>query len=211
MEAMINNNNLIALKNRVSVLFKNNIKTIIFIFLSIILIIIFFQYYMYKKDNEVLELSILYDQAKADINSNNFDEIMNLISKDSGFFGILASLELMKKSLNNKDYQYAYNKYLELLKNNKSKEIYNSIIALHGAYNLIDYISTDNILILLSFVDESSISFVGYKDELEYLISIKNNDIVIREKLSNKILKNENVPEAIKERVRKLNELQKYR
>ena len=35
--------------------------------------------------------------------------------------------------------------YIKLLKGNKSKTIYNSIIALHGAYNLIEYVSEKDI------------------------------------------------------------------
>ena len=207
---MIDKNIQKTIKNRISVLLKNNFKVLIFLALSILLIIIFFQYYLYQKDNKVLKLSILYDQAKTDFNSNYFDETMNFISQDDGFFGILASLELIKKSLTNKDYSYTYNKYLELLERNDSKNIYNSIIALHGAYNLIDYLPSDNISNLLSYVDESLVSFVGYKYEVEYLLSIKNSDMNRKEELFKKILNNENIPETIKDRVRKLNEFQKY-
>ena len=207
---MIDKNKQTTIKNRISVLLKNNFKVLIFLALSILLIIIFFQYYLYHKDNKVLKLSILYDQAKTDFNSNYFDETMNFISQDDGFFGILATLELIKKSLTNKDYNYTYIKYLELLERNDSKNIYNNIIALHGAYNLIDYLSSDNISNLLSFVDESLVSFVGYKYEVEYLLSIKNNDMNRKEELFIKILNNENISETIKERVRKLNEFQKY-
>ena len=47
----------------------------------------------------------------------------------------------------NKDYILAYEKYLEILNKNSSQNIYNSLISLHGAYNLVDYISE----ILLSY------------------------------------------------------------
>ena len=97
-----------------------------------------------------------------------------------------------------------------MLKGSESKSVYNSIIALHGAYNLIDYISNDNISNLLTFVDESHISFIGYNNEVEYLLALKNNDITRREELSDKILNNSFISESVKERVRKLNEFEKY-
>ena len=207
---MIDKKRQISITNKVATIFKNNIKTIIFLISSFFLVFIFSQYYLNQKENKVLELSILFDQAKSNINSNDFEETMNSIAKENGIFGIIASLELIKKTLDNKDYNYAYNQYLILLKDNESKSIYNSIIALHGAYNLIDYVSSDNISNLLIFVDESHLSFIGYRDEVDYLLSIKNNDFTRREELSKKILNNGNISETIKERVRKLNEFEKY-
>ena len=207
---MIDKKRQISITNKVATIFKNNIKTIIFLISSFFLVFIFSQYYLYQKENKVLELSILFDQAKSNINSNDFEETMNSIAKENGIYGILASLELIKKTLDNKDYNYAYNQYLILLKDNESKSIYNSIIALHGAYNLIDYVSSNNISNLLIFVDESHLSFIGYRDEVDYLLSIKNNDFTRREELSKKILNNGNISETIKERVRKLNEFEKY-
>ena len=207
---MIDKKRQISITNKVATIFKNNIKTIIFLISSCFLVFIFSQYYLNQKENKVLELSILFDQAKSNINSNDFEETMNSIAKENGIYGILASLELIKKTLDNKDYNYAYNQYLILLKDNESKSIYNSIIALHGAYNLIDYVSSDNISNLLIFVDESHLSFIGYRDEVDYLLSIKNNDFTRREELSKKILNNGNISETIKERVRKLNEFEKY-
>ena len=135
---------------------------------------------------------------------------MNLVAKENGIFGILASLEIINKSLGNNDYSYAYIQYIKLLKSNKSKIIYNSIIALHGAYNLIEYVSEEDISNLLSYVDESTVSFIGYKHEIEYLLSIITNDFDKRKKLFNKILNNENIHGNIKERVKKINEFEKY-
>ena len=208
---MIDNKKQIPFSDKISKIFKNNLKVIIFLVLSLILIFIFLQYSLYQKENKVLKISLLYDQAKTNDNLNEFEEKMNLIAKENGIFGILASLDLIKKSLSNNDYNYAYNKYLQLLKSEVSNRIYNSIIALHGSYNLIDYVSSDNVSNLLSFVDESSISFVGYKNEVEYLLSIKNNNINISQEILHQILNNESISEAIKERVRKINEFEKYK
>ena len=165
---MIDKKRQISITNKVATIFKNNIKTIIFLISTFFLVFIFFQYYLYQKENKVLELSILFDQAKSNINSNDFEETMNSIAKENGIYGILASLELIKKTLDNKDYNYAYNQYLILLKDNESKSIYNSIIALHGAYNLIDYVSSDNISNLLIFVDDKwfNQNFDQYKSSI---------------------------------------------
>ena len=172
---MIDRNKQTTFTNQVTDIFKKNSRTIIFLVVALFLVFIFFQYYLYQKENKVLKLSILYDQTQSNVNSNDFEETMNLIAKENGIFGILASLDLIKKSLSNNDYNYAYNVYLKLLKSKDSNRIYNSIIALHGSYNLIDNVSSDKVSNLLSFVDESFISFMGYKNEVEYLLSIKNN------------------------------------
>ena len=96
-----------------------------------------------------------------------------------------------------------------MLKNNNIDNIYNSIIALHGSYNLIDYVSVNEIIELLSYVDENYKNLQGHKKEIEYLISIKNNDKFSRENIYKAIISNKNIPTSIKERVRKINEFEK--
>ena len=71
---MIDKKRQISITNKVTTIFKNNIKTIIFLISSFFLVFIFSQYYLYQKENKVLELSILFDQAKSNINSNDFEE-----------------------------------------------------------------------------------------------------------------------------------------
>jgi len=196
--------------DRIKFILKNNIKVITFISLFILLIILLYQYYFYQKEQKPLKLSKLYDQVDSNFNSSDFEETMSIIAKENGIFGILASLKIINKSLKNNDYYFAYNQYIKLLKNNKSKKVYNSIIALHGSYNLIDYISEENILNLLTFVDESSVSFIGYKYEIEYLLSIMNSDIDKKKQLFNIIVSSGNISEKIKGRVKKIDEFEKY-
>jgi len=210
MEKMIDNSKKTSLIDQVRTLFENKFKTIIYIILAFIFIIIIFQYYFYQKEKKILELSIMYNNAKSNVDINRFNEQMNLIAKKNGIFSIMASLDLIEKNLDNKDYNLAFNEYLKILKNNESKRIYNSIIALHAAYNLIDYVSSDNIINLLTFIDKSNNEFIGYKNEIEFLLSIKNNDISKREELTLIILNNDIISETIKERVRKINEFEKY-
>jgi len=196
--------------NKFLFFFKKYLKSIISIFLFLLLIIIFYQYFIYQKEQKVLKLSKIYDQVDSNFNSSEFEEKLNIIAKENGIFGILASLELINESLKNNDYSYAYIEYLKLLESRKSKKVYNSIIALHGAYNLIDYIPLKDISNLLSFVDESSVYFIGYKSEILYLLSVMNNDLDKSNELLKNILNNENISEKIKERVKKINEFEKY-
>ena len=210
MEAMTDKSKKISLIDQVRNLFENKFKTIIYTILAFIFIVIIFQLYFYQKEKKILELSIMYDHAKSNVDINEFIEQMNLIAKKNGIFSIMASLDLIEKNLDNHDYNLAFNEYLKILKNNESKKIYNSIVALHAAYNLFDYVSSDNIINLLTFIDKSNNEFIGYKNEIEFLLSVKNNDIAKREELTLKILNNDIISEIIKERVRKINEFEKY-
>ena len=92
-----------------------NIKLIIYSVLVFIFFLITYQIYLFKQNAKILELSILYDQAKANINSVEFNQNMNLIAQENGIYGNLASLELIKNKLSNKDYNGAYIDYLNLL------------------------------------------------------------------------------------------------
>ena len=207
---MINKYNFSGFFNKLFVLLNKNIQFIFYFILATAFIIIIFQIYLFKKDSRILELSILYDQAKASVNSEDFVESMDVIAREKGIYGILASLELINKKLDNKKYSNAYEGYLKLLKENKSKKIYNSIVALHASYNLIDYISSDKIEKLLSFVDKSYVSFKGFHDEILYLLTFKDEKLERRNELLNEIMNNDSISLAIKERIRKLNEFEKY-
>ena len=210
METMIDKSKKTSLIDQVRTLFENKFKIIIYTILAFIFIIIIFQYYFYQKEKKILELSIMYDHAKSNVDINGFSEQMNLIAKKNGIFSIMASLDLIEKNLDNKDYNLAFNEYLKILKNNESKRVYNSIIALHAAYNLIDYVASDNIITLLTFIDKTHNEFIGYKNEIQFLLSIKNNDIAQRDELTLQILNNDIISETLKERVRKINEFEKY-
>ena len=208
---MINKDRQMAFLNKVKFLIKNNIKFMTYFILVIFFLIIIFQYYLYTKNNQTLKLSILYDQTLENVDSEGFIQNINLIAKENGTYGIIASLELIKNYISNKEYLIAYNEYLKLIEDNKSKKIYNSIVSLHGAYSLIEHISSDKIENLLTFVDSSYISFNGYYKEILYLLAIKDRKINKMNELSKKILNDENISYNIKERVRKLDEFRKYK
>ena len=190
---------------------KNNIKFIIYTVLAFIITIIIYQIYLFKHNEKILGLSILYDQAKTNIDSDEFDQKMNLISQENGIYGILASLELIKYKLSKNNYNEAYNDYLNLLNNNDTDKLYRSIIALHGSYNLLDYVSSEKIKTLLSYIDTTLESFIGYYYEILYLLSVKDNSIQEKKILYNKILENEQISSTIKDRIQKINEFEKYK
>ena len=207
---MNNKHNSAGFINKLFVLLNKNIQFIFYFILAAAFIIIIFQIYIFKKDSRILELRILYDQAIASVNSEDFVESMDVIAREKGIYGILASLELINIKLDNKRYSKAYEDYLKLLKENKSKKIYNSIVALNASYNLIDYISSDKIKKILSFVDKSFVSFKGFHDEILYLLAFKDEKLERKNELFSEIMNNDSISLTIKERIRKLNEFEKY-
>lgn len=197
--------------NQITKLFKKNYKIFLVIFFIVILSIILLQFYFYQQNNKIFKLSILYDQAVTNINNNDFNDSLIQIAKENNMFGIFASLELIQKDINNEDYNKAYEEYLILLKKSKSKDIYNTIIALHGSYNLFDYIDSIKISNLLEYVNDDLIDFQGYKKEIQYLIFINDNNLEESNKLLKEILNNANISINIKERIKKFNEYNKYK
>ena len=190
---------------------KSNVKYITYFVIVIISISIILQIYYFQQNKKILKLSILYDQAMTNLDSEEFNEKMNIIAKENNIFGILASLELIKNNLINKKFNESYNDYLNLLNERNSGHIYQSIIALHGSYNLLDYVSNDKIEILLSYVDENLDEFISYRYEILFLLSTKYSNKKEREDLYNNILKNEKISKTIKDRIKKINEFEKYK
>ena len=208
---MINKKENLNFFNKIGVLIRNNFKLIIIILAGIFLFFILYQYYNYYNNNKTLKLSKLYHQAVKNNNINNFEEKLKLIAEDNGTFGVLASLDLISQGIENKDYKYSYNHYLKLLEKKSLKKTYINIVALHGAYNLFDHISNEEVINLLYYVDPSLESFIGHKLEIAYFLAIRNNNNSERIKLSSEILNNKDISKQIKERIRKLDEFEKYK
>ena len=207
MPSKIKNNFFKNLSEKIS----NNFKIIIYIILFFIVTIIIYQIYLFKNNEKILELSIFYDKAKININSNEFDKNMNSIALENGIYGILASLELIKSKLSKNSYNDAYIDYLNLLSNKDADKLYRAIIALHGSYNLLDYVSSEKIKDFLPYIDETLESFIGYRYEILYLLSVKDNNHQEKQVLYNKILEHEQISASIKDRIQKINEFEKYK
>ncbi len=191
-------------------LFKQNAKVIISFVLIIVLFFAGLQIYFFIKNKKILELSITYNDSKYSNSQIDFIEHMNEIAVTKSFYGLLASLELINNKINNNQHNESYEDYIKLLNNKSIDNLYKTLIAVHGSYNLLNKISNDKINKLLTYVDPSIESFIGYRLELLFLLSVNNgrkNEIT---SLYEQIIKNDRISLSIKERVKKINEFEKY-
>ena len=192
-------------------LIKKNIKAIIFFVIAIIIFIAGLQIYFFIKNKKILELSISYNNAKYSNSQIDFIDRMNEIAETKSFYGLLASLELINNKINNSKYNESYDKYLELLNNKNIDYLYKTLLAVHGSYNLIDKINNEKIAKLISYIDESLDSFIDYRLELLFLLSLNNGNINKTNSLYEQIIEDDSISLSIKERVKKINEFEKYK
>ena len=184
-------------------------------------------------NNKILNTSIEYDSIFLNNSSENFESIIDKISNEKNFYGILASLEKIKLQLSNKKFKEANDAYKKLLQNKNITNIYKSAIAIHASYSLLKQIDiikdfslkrddiktiSENIESYLLFVDQNLESYQGFKLEILFLLSIieqdLNKQLLISETTNNlykKIQENEKIQLSIKERVNKIYEFQKYK
>ena len=191
-------------------LIKQNVKVIIFFALIIAVFIAGLQIYFFNKNKKTLELSIAYNDSKYSNSQIDFIEHMNEIAETKSFYGLLASLELINNKINNNQYNESYEDYLKLLNNKNIDNLYKTLLAVHGSYNLLDKINNEKIDNLLTYIDESLDSFIGYRLELLFLLSVNNGNINKINSLYEQIIKDDKISLSIKERVEKINEFEKY-
>ena len=191
-------------------LIKQNIKVIIFFALIIVLVIAGLQTYSFYKNKKILELSIAYNDLKYSNSQMDFIEHMNEIAETKSFYGLLASLALIKNKINRNKYNESYEDYLKLLNNKNIDNLYKTLLAVHGSYNLFDKINNEKINKLLTYTDESLDSFIGYRLELFFLMSVNNGNINKINSLYEQIIKDDRISLSIKKRVKKINEFEKY-
>ena len=191
-------------------LVKQNAKVIILFALIIVLVFAGLQIYFFNKNKKILELSIVYNDSKYSNSQIDFIEHMNEIAVTRSFYGLLASLELINNKINNNQYNESYEDYIKLLNNKKIDNLYKTLLAVHGSYNLLNKISDEKIDKLITYIDESIDSFIGYRLELLFLLSVNNRNMDKINSLYEQIIKNDRIPLSIKERVKKINEFEKY-
>ena len=191
-------------------LIKQNIKVIISFALIMLLFFAGLQIYLFNKNKKILELSIAYNNLKYSNSQTDFIEHMNEIAETKSFYGLLASLELINNKINNNQYNESYEDYLKLLNNKNIENLYKTLLATHGSYNLLDKISNEKIDKLLTYTDESLDSFLGYRLELLFLLSVNNGNINKIKSLYEQIIEDDRITLSIKERVKKINEFEKY-
>ena len=218
-----------SLISKIQIFFKSNYKIISFLFLIFLIFFFLLQFFFYYKNNQILDISIKYNQLKSNTSSNlsnnDFKESLKQFSNNKNFYNILSKLEIIKINLEDNDIIKAKDNYFELLKNSKLSHIYKSAIATNAAYNLIDKINKNNhieiinyINDLLFYIDVNLESYYGYKIEIQYLISYieyDNNSTSSMfekvEQLFELVQENEQISADIKERVKKIHEFQKYK
>ena len=100
---------------------------------------------------------------------------------------------------------------MNLLNNKNIDNIYKTLLAIHASYYLLNKIDSKNIINLLSYVDMSLESFVGYRLEILYLLSITQGNINKTNSLYDEIINNNQISLSIKERVKKINGFEKYK
>ena len=186
-------------------------KNLIYISVFIVFLILFisgFQFYKYYSNKQILKSSIIFNQLK---NSQlDFNE-MNKLSNENNYFGLLASFELINNQINNKNYVEAYESYIKLLKKKNIDSLYKSLISIHSSYNLLDKIDSKKIHELISYYDNNITSFKGYYLEILYLLSLIEEDSETSLKLYDQISQDNKISNLIKERVRKINDFEKFK
>lgn len=208
MEKITKNN--INFFSKIKNFFQKNIKFLTFGILILVILISIFQIYIFIQKQKILKMSIEYNNLfDSNLNIDLSDKLYS-ISKENNFYGLLASLELINNKISKNNFNESYNDYIDILDNRRLNSEYKTLIAVHGAYNLLNKIDSEKILNLLSFMDEKIISFNGYKLEILFLLNIDNNKLE-SENLYNQIIENPDISQSIKNRVNKINEFEKYK
>ena len=204
-------NSKISFFSNIQNIIKENIKILISFIICIVIIIAGYQFYFFNKNKKIRELSVFYFDTKKSESQLEFIENMNVIAKDKSFYGLMASLEIINIKIENKNYNESFNEYMNLLNNKNLDNIYKTLLAIHASYNLFNKIDSKNIINLLSYVDISLESFVGYRLEILFLLSLTQGDINKTNSLYEEIINNDQVSSSIKERVMKINGFEKYK
>ena len=221
--------NNVDIKNNFINQIKEKYKIIIGIVLFIFLLVIIIQVYFFYNNKKILDTSIVYNQIKSDLENNESTDLLNEISKEKNFYGVLTKIDIINLKLNNNELESAYQDYITLLNQNNLDNLYKSTIGIQASYNFLRLLSEESnmnklsefktkINKLLSFVDPSIDSFIGFNLEILYLLSILEQDFSNSLSLSNEsqdlyqqIQEGDRISAFIKERVKKINDFQKYK
>ena len=199
---------------------KDNLKTIIISLLIIFLIFLIYQGYSFYEKNKLNKLSISYFENKDIEDELTQISELNSISKENSFYSILSKLELINKHIEKNEFDKSIELYNEILSSKDLDSNYITVIAIKGAYQLVDiaieYNNNEYINVInkfISLIDDNLDNYQGNKNELLYLTSIlslnddssyKNNSELLS--LYENIISNDNISSTIKERVKKIHE-----
>ena len=206
--------------NVISTFAKDNLKTIIISLLIIFLIFLTYQGYSYYEKNKLNKLSISYFENKDIEDELTQISELNSISKENSFYSLLSKLELINKHIEKNEFDKSIELYNEILSSKDLDSNYIAVIAIKGAYQLVEitikYNNNEYINVInkfISLIDDNLDNYQGNKNELLYLTSIlslnddssyKNNSELLS--LYENIISNDNISSTIKERVKKIHE-----
>jgi len=210
--------------NKSQIFMKNYYKRILILLSILLAFFIIFQFYVFYTNNQILKTSIEFNFAHSSNSPKDFQELMNQMSGQKNFYGVLATMELIKIKLNNDEINSSNDDYLRLLNQKNLNSVYVSAIATHASYSFLDKINKYNEIDIaekvnnfLTFIDSSLEFYEGFVLEIRYLLSIinqdYNNDSFIydeTQKIYNNIMDNDKVSASLKERVKTIHESQKY-
>ena len=199
---------------------KDNLKTIIISLLIIFLIFLIYQGYSFYEKNKLNKLSISFFENKDIEDELTQISELNSISKENSFYSLLSKLELINKHIEKNEFDKSIKLYNEILSSKDLDSNYIAVIAIKGAYQLVDiaikYNNNEYINVInkfISLIDDNLDNYQGNKNELLYLTSIlslnddssyKNNSELLS--LYENIISNDNISSTIKERVKKIHE-----
>ena len=199
---------------------KDNLKTIIISLLIIFLIFLIYQGYSFYEKNKLNKLSISYFENKDIEDELTQISELNSIIKENSFYSLLSKLELINKHIEKNEFDKSIELYNEILSSKDLDSNYIAVIAIKGAYQLVDiaieYNNNEYINVInkfISLIDDNLDNYQGNKNELLYLTSIlslnddssyKNNSELLS--LYENIISNDNISSSIKERVKKIHE-----
>ena len=203
--------NQISFFTNLKTLIKDNFRNIIIFIFILFLFFIGQQVYSFFNNQKILKLSILYEEAKNTNSENQFLKDMKNISEDKGFYSYMAKLEIINSKVKNKNYNESYEDYVILLNDSNLNKLYKTSISINASYNLLNQIDNTKILNLLSYVDQDIDWFAGYYLEILYLLYNSENDKKNIQITYDQIMNNENIHPSIKNRVKKINDFEKYK
>ena len=175
--------NKINIFSKTQVFLKNYYKSILILMAILLAFFFIFQFYILYTNKQILKTSIEYNFAHSSNSPDDFLELMDKLSSQKNFYGVLATLESIKIKLNKDDIHSSNDDYLRLLNKKNLNNIYISAIATHASYSFLNKINIDNeiditnkINLFLSFIDTSLEFYEGFVLEIRYLLTIIKQD-----------------------------------
>ena len=220
----------ISIFNKIQDSIKKNYKLAISLIVILILSLGIIQYYLIYKNKQVLKSSIDYNNLKSNNFDSSFEGTIKKVLSQKNFYSILLSLENIPNKINDGEINSAYQNYLVLLNDKKIKDLYKSAIAIHGSYNFLNEIDvtsidqdsyndlSEKIENLLSYINPSLKSYIGFKLEILFLLSVADQDLSGNKLISDntvnlykQIIDNNDISTLIKDRIQKVYDFQKYK